>query len=499
VPRRLLRTALILSLAALVAWLPAPRAGADTDLLRMGTLILRPCEIGRIGVGGAGTFRAYCSDFDVPEDWDAPQARHIHLRVAILKSGSARPRPDLVTFLDGGPGGAATEDFPAIAPAFASLRERHDILLLDQRGTGGSNPLLCPEQSAVDPLNHGDQGDIRALSRCLQSVRQHATPQLYTTTAATRDLEALRQSLGAPALDLIGVSYGTRLAQQYATRFPTAVRSVVLDSVVPNRLALGSEHARNLEQALRALFAVCTAEPACHETFGDSYARLYRLRDRLRARPQDVSLHDPGTFQPLQVQMSAEDLVSVVRFYAYSPVTAALLPLMLQQAERGDFAPLLSQKQLLTDTLDAELSSAVALSVACAEDADLLHADPDDEGTLMGNSEVIRLREACTIWPRGERPADFHQPWRAATPVIILAGQYDPVTPPAYGAEVLQGLSDARLLIAAGQGHGVMTAGCLPRLLAQFVDDPVPGRLDAACLGQLGDTPAFVDFNGAPP
>ena len=466
------------------------------DELRIGKLALHRCEIGRTGAGGVGTLPAWCTTFDVPEDWRTPSGRHIQLRVAVLRSTSAHRQSDLVTFLDGGPGGAATEDFPGIAPALAPLQERHDILLVDQRGTGGSHPLSCPE----DEQQTRDIGDSSELiAHCLEAVRTRADPQFYTTTAAAEDLEAVRQALGSAPLNLIGVSYGTRLAQQYAARYPQAVRSVVLDSAVPNQLVLGSDFGRSLEQSLRALFALCTHDTTCHEHFGDSYSTLYELRDRLRAHPQKVSLNDPGSFEVRQLQMSADDLVNIVRFYAYNPLTAALLPLMLHEAERGNYAPLLSQKQLLADTLGTELNGGLALSVICTEDADLLRPDPQEAATLMGDTEFTRIQRACSIWPRGARPDDFHRPWHSSLPVLILAGQYDPVTPPQYGKQILAGQTNGRLLLAAGQGHSVMTAGCMPHLLQRFIDELQPQQLDATCLAVLGSIPAFVNYNGAPP
>jgi pimeloyl-ACP methyl ester carboxylesterase len=501
--RALIVLAAVLFLAARYFHLSLFAASSDSaaresqpNQLHMGSVTLRPCEIGRRGVGRVGTAEAYCTDFDVPEDWDTPTGRHIQLRVAIVRSTAAHSQGDLVTYLAGGPGGAATEEYPALASAFAPLRQRRDILLVDQRGTGASNALSCaPSADEVQ-----DIADSRQLTQnCLTKVRQHAAPEYYTTTDATRDLEAVRQALGAPLLNLYGVSYGTRLAQQYAGRYPAAVRSVALDSVLPNPLVLGSEHARNLEQALRALFALCTFDDQCKQNFGDTYATLYRLRDRLRTHPERLSLRDPNNYEPLQLELNAQDLVAIVRLYAYSGVTASLLPLMLHEADQGNYAPLLSQKKLLSDSLGVQISGGMELSVICTEDADLLTPQPDDANTLLGDSFQTRLKAACSVWPKGKRPADFHRPWVSSLPVLILAGQYDPVTPPAYAEQVLQSLSQARVLLAAGQGHGVLAAGCMPRLVSEFFDEPDPTKLNALCLEALGDTPAFVDFNGAPP
>ncbi len=488
VPRRVLRLALLgMSILA---------GSAAADQLHIGSLSFHRCQIGRTGPGSVGTQAAWCSAFEVPEDWDAAAGRTIRLSVAVVRSTASRRQPDLVTFLDGGPGGAATEDFPAIAAALAPLAERHDILLIDQRGTGGSHPLTCPEDEQ-QTRDISDSSEL--LARCLRAVRADADPRFYTTTVATRDLEAVRQAMGAPLLDLVGVSYGTRMAQQYAARYPQAVRSVVLDSAVPNELVLGSDFGRSLEQALRALFSLCSRDSVCQQRFGDSYATLHELKAHLTDHPQQVTLNDPNSFQTQQVTMSADDLVSIARFYAYSPLTAAVLPLMLHEAQRGNYAPLLSQKRLLNDTLGTELNGGMALSVICAEDADLLHPDPAEAATLMGQGEYDRIQRACSIWPHGERPATFHEAWHSSLPVLILAGQYDPVTPPDYARRIVANLPSGRVLLATGQGHSVMAAGCMPRLMKEFVEGLQPQQLDVRCLEQLGPVPAFVDYNGAPP
>ena len=200
-------------------------------------------------------------------------------------------------FLDGGPGGAATEDYPAIAAAFAPLRKQHALLLVDQRGTGGSNALDCDDGEDAAPARRRASDGAGAAARLLAKLAPHAAPQFYATSDAVEDLEAVRRALGSPQLDLVGVSYGTRMAQQYARRHGGAVRALVLDSAVPNALALGSEHARNLEDVLRELFARCRAAARLRQRYGDPYQTLQRLQARLRAHPQQLSLRDPYTFR----------------------------------------------------------------------------------------------------------------------------------------------------------------------------------------------------------
>ncbi|HEV2540902.1 MAG TPA: alpha/beta hydrolase [Frateuria sp.] len=468
---------------------------------RIGTLTLTACELGRSDSGL--TTAAWCAPFEVPENRADPHSRKITLKLAVIRSDAQVPAKDMLVFLAGGPGQAATETWPMVAPALAPLLAHRDVLLIDQRGTGGSNPLDCKatEKAAADAESAGfDAQRLRTqTAQCLSEIQAKADPRFYTTTVAVQDLEDARRALGSPSFDLVGVSYGTRVAQQYAMHHPDAVRSVLLDGVVPNELVLGEDFARNLDDALKAQFARCTAEPECKARFGNPYQTLYQLRDALRANPHKVSFRDPQSFQSVERTLSDDALVSVVRLFAYSPVTAALLPLSIDEAAHGDVGPLLGQAKLISGDLGDSMNGGMQSSVICSEDADLLAPRPQDADTMLGTRMIDTLQAVCAVWPRGTRPADFHQPFKSAVPTLLLSGQYDPVTPPRYGDEVLAGLSHARHLVLQGQGHNVIGAGCAPKLVQRFIEDLDPKKLDASCLERLQPTPLFIDFNGATP
>jgi pimeloyl-ACP methyl ester carboxylesterase len=468
---------------------------------QLGALDLKSCELPHRN--SSATTAAWCKNFDVAENPAQPAGRHIGLKLAVIKSQADRPDPDIVVMLAGGPGEAATQSY-ADTGIYASLLRRHHVLLLDQRGTGGSNALSCEKTGkavrALAAPGMPSQDEIRKnVASCLTEVQEKADPRYYTTTLAVDDLEKVRQALGGPRFDLIGVSYGTRMAQQYLMRHPDGVRSVVLDSPAPNQLILGAGFGANLQSALKMDFADCVAAPACKKAYGDPMQTLSKLREELRANPHEVTFRDPRTFESVSRQLTAGTLAVVVRMFAYSPETAALLPLSIDAAAHGDPAPLLGQERLLDADLSADLNGGMGMSVVCSEDADLLHEQPEDADTLLGNLLVQGIKAQCDIWPHGTRPDDFHAPVHSDKPVLILSGERDPVTPPKYGAQILQGLVHARQLVLKGQGHGEIFRGCAPKLVQQFIDHPEPAKLDASCLDRLGPTPAFVGFNGAAP
>jgi pimeloyl-ACP methyl ester carboxylesterase len=475
---------------------------AHASAFMLGSLQFTACELTQKKSGA--TSAAFCAPFQVPENRDATDSalqpgRKLDLKLALIKSDAEAADTDIVVYLAGGPGQAATETWPQMAGALAPLRKHHHILLLDQRGTGGSHPLTCP----TDKEDGEERVDLDAIRRhvrdCLAAVEKDADPRAYTTSVAVADLEAVRQALGAPQFDLVGVSYGTRMAQQYLMRHPDAVRSVVLDSVAPNELVLGEDFAVNLEAALKANSALCKQNAQCSSAFGDPYVSLLKLRDALHVQPQVYNYRDPLTFASVHKTLNDASLAGLVRLFAYTPETAALLPLSIAAALRGDYTPLAGQSQLLSGDLADLGDNGMQMSVLCAEDVDLLTPRPEDAGSVLGATIITVLKTECEIWPRGARPADFHAALKTDKPVLILEGELDPVTPPRYGEQVLKGLGNGRLLVAKGQGHNVIGRGCMPKLVDDFVGKLQPKDLDAKCLDTLGPTPAFVDFNGSSP
>ncbi|WP_426270673.1 alpha/beta hydrolase [Dyella kyungheensis] len=480
----------------------APSAPVKPQTWTLGSLTLTPCELGQPNSGLSTA--AWCAPFEVPENRDDPNSRKIHLKLAVIRSSAQVASKDMLVMLAGGPGQAATESWPGVSGALSPLVQHRHVVLLDQRGTGGSNPLTCKDEGegtegGSEDIDLSAESQKRETERCLKQLEGKADPRYYTTTIAAQDLEDVRKALGSPTFDLVGVSYGTRMAQQYAMRYPAAVRSLVLDGVVPNELVLGQDFAPDLEDALKAQFAQCAAVEACRKRYGDPYQTLYQLRDALRANPHKVSFRDPQNYQSVQRTLSEYSLASVVRMFAYSPLTAALLPLSIDAAAHGDVGPLLGQAKLLSGDLSDTMNGGMQLAVICSEDADLLVPREEDAHTILGTRMVDTLRNSCAVWPKGTRPADFHQPLKTDTPVLLFSGQFDPVTPPRYGEQVAKNLPNSRHLVLTGQGHNVINAGCAPQLVKHFIEDLNPKALDAACLERLQPTPTFIDFNGATP
>lgn len=462
----------------------------------LGSLEFKPCELAQPGTGA--TTGVECAVLEVPEDPAKPDGRKLSLKVGLAVSRAGEPPADPVIFFAGGPGQSATESYASVANAFARIRDKRHVIFMDQRGTGGSHRLACEFPEDLDASLAADPAvQTQQAKDCLASL--DADVSQYTTTVAAGDIEALRQAIGAPKLNLYGGSYGTRMAQEYARQHPEAVRSIILDAVVPPELALGSEHSVNLEAALKAILARCAGQPACAEAFGDPYRRLYELRDQVRATPLPVSSRDPATNAAREMTLDESAVAVIARLFAYSPETAALMPLLIDEALKGRPQSLVAQASLVYDSLTGMINHGMQLSVICAEDAARLGNRDEDANLILGNSLVGVTLAQCAVWPKGPVSKGFNEPLETDTPVLLLSGEFDPVTPPRYGEQVLASKGNARHLVGKGQGHILLTRGCMPRLAAEFVDKLDPKGLDASCLDSLGASPFFINYNGAEP
>lgn len=478
---------------------PAAAPVAPIPPVMLGKIAFSPCSI--TSPMAKDSLDAMCGTYTVPEDRAAPGGRKIALNIAWLQpTERGRAQPDPVFFLAGGPGQSAVDSFPGLNPVFKEVRKQRDVILVDQRGTGKSNPLSCaPPEGDEDDYDPSPEAMQAHAASCVEALSKKADLRHYTTTDAVADLEDVRQAIGAEQINLVGVSYGTRVAQQYAMRHPAATRSIVLDSPVPNTLGLGNIFARNLDDALALQFGLCTKDPACRDKLGDPRAELDVLLNRLRANPVQVDYRDATSGEVKQGTLRAETVAGLVRMYAYMPLASGLLPKLIHEANAGRYANLMALSKMLVGDVKESMALGMQLSVVCSEDAASMVVREQDAGTVLGNLLPVGMAAMCKAWPRGRVPADFNQPLATKVPALVLAGEFDPVTPPRYGKEIVKTLPNGRLFVLKGVGHGALGAGCMPKLFSQFIEKTDAKALDGKCLDTLAYPTPFISFNGAQP
>jgi pimeloyl-ACP methyl ester carboxylesterase len=458
---------------------------------------LDSCELS--AAAGRITATARCGRFEVAENPDDADSRRIELAYAILPARNRGARPDPVFFLAGGPGQSARETLPMMRAALREVHRNRDLIFLDQRGTGGSNKLDCRFE---DPENWLEL-DFEAIDQQLRACHRQwqADVRHYTTAHGAADLEQLRQRYGFEQINLIGGSYGTRMAQVYLRQYPDRVRSVIIDGVVPTRLHLGSEHGLKLDQTLARLFAACGDDPACNRAFpdlADGYASLlenYRDDDGM-----DLVVTHPRTGQAMDLHFSRDVLASALRFLAYSPQSQMMIPYLVHEAAAtGNPSRLASQALIVQEQLDDLIAIGLNFAVGCSEDWPGWPRHIDQSHTLLGDSMLDFYDTVCAWWPAGEVARDFHQPFSSDVPMLILSGQYDPVTPPEYGEEATEQFANSRHLVGAGLGHIVVVHPCFGNIAAEFIEQADVAELDTECMAALGQEPFFLNLLGPSP
>ncbi len=465
--------------------------GASTPVIAQPSVALKPCRLPGL------EHMAQCGTLRRPLNPQQPAGPLIDLHFAVLPALARNRHPDPVFFFAGGPGQSAMDLAGQVNRLLARLANRRDIVLVDQRGTGRSAPLVCDETQPSAPL--ADAVDLaRTISR-LRACRElleklpHGQLRHYTTPVAVQDVDAVRQALGVARINLVGGSYGTRAALEYMRQFPQHVRRAVLDGVAPADMALPASFSTDNQTALDAVIDACTADNACATRLPDLRRRWQSL---LASLPRTIRVNHPLTGQAEDLVLSRDSLLGIARGPLYAPALAAALPFAVSEAAEGRFEAMLGLGAALASSGPLKMAEGMHFSVVCAEDLPRLPSSSDRPGADFGDMAVRLYQQVCAGWPREDLPPSFYQlpPAQAAT--LVLSGGADPVTPPRHGARVGEALgSKARHVVVAQAGHGVMGIGCMRDVLFRFLDAPTDDdalRVDAGCASGIPRPPAFM-------
>lgn len=432
-----------------------------------------PCRVP--GSGG----EVLCATYPVWENRDTRQGRKIGLNIVILPALGPDKQPDPIFEFGGGPGQGITE----IAGGYPEIfRRKRDIVLIDQRGTGRSNPLDCSFYG--EPVDFrraaGELFPPEEVRKCRAKLEKVADLAQYTTSIFADDLNEVRQWLGYDKINLSGGSYGTRMAQVYWHRHPETVRSVLLVAVVPPGLYLPLRHAYAGQRALDLLLAECASQPACKAAYPDVNADLRALRERID-KGVTVTVTNTRTGERQEVRPAWGMVAEGIRFLLYGQGGGSL-PLQIRRAAQGDLAPLVQMAIERRLNIDEALYFGQDFSVTCAEDLPFITEEMIREntpGTYLGDYRIRQQKAVCENWPRG-KVEKVHEPVRSDVPVLLISGERDPVTPPEMAEQAARFLTHHLHVIVPRGSHG--GAGeCTDNLVRDFLDRGSVQGLDPSC------------------
>lgn len=452
-----------------------------------------------------------CGDLVVYENRDDPAEGTLRLAVAILRSFSDTPEPDPIVFLSGGPGNRSVISTPQRARSnfWNRHRQTRNIVFFDQRGTGYSNPTFCPGMNVtfsavlyqgLSPTEVRTR-QVAATRDCYERMRAEGVDfSRYNSATSARDLDDLRRALGIDRWNVLGGSYGARLALTAMRDTPDGIRSVILDSTLPPNVRGLVNRPSNLSRSLHLVFDQCAADAACRAAFPTLEHDFYALLDSLEREPIELAMDDTTRFPGGRLVIDDVLLLGGVFQGLYNRHFIPLLPLLVRETKTGhtDFWRALAD-QLADDP--HQTSQGLQKSVRCYEDAPfnppaLIDSARAQYPRLAPFFETIYNHHAiCDAWHDVRADSLEFRPVQSEIPTLILAGEFDPVTPPSYGRIAAQTLPNSTFIEAPALGHGVGAhTACTRDLMGAFWDAPSQ-PLDTRCVADLPPVSFVTDVH----
>jgi pimeloyl-ACP methyl ester carboxylesterase len=468
------------------------KPATSREPVRRGRVKLEPCNLPELPQ------ESLCGKYEVFEDRAARSGRKVALNILLMPASDAKTATDPLFFLAGGPGQGAATLAAANGDFLPLIRRDREIVFVDQRGTGASNPLDCNLRGDRNDMHSyfNEQYTADAVRACRAELEKVANLALYTTPIAMDDLDEVRGALGYDRINLYGGSYGTNAALVYLRQHPERVRSVVLKGVAPTDYKLPLAFGKGVQHAVDRLLDDCAADATCHKTFPKLKEEFLSLLARLDKTPASFEAVNPLTGQTQQLKMSRANFMENLRVMLYVPELTSLLPLIIHSAYENDYVPFATYAFVLMRGIDTQIARGMQLSVLCSEhipfitDADITR---ETKGTYYGDEHVADYRRACALWPSVKAPASFLEPVKSNVPVLLVSGDVDPVTPPSYGAAAARSLPNSRQIVIHNGTH-LTASDCIDNLVAQFISKGTTTGLDTSCADAIKRPPFSFEY-----
>jgi pimeloyl-ACP methyl ester carboxylesterase len=466
----------------LIAGLVLTFQAASTVQPKAKRIVLTDCEIEGVG-------KAKCGTYQVFENRASKTGRRLTMNMVVFPATGDQRAPDPIFYFAGGPGSGATEDARGFAKEFEQLRKRRDLVFVDQRGTGGSNPLNCEFYNPNDLQSYLEYFfPLEQVRKCRTELEPKADLKLYTTTIAMDDIDDVRAALGYEKINLFGGSYGTRAALTYLKRHGKSVRTAILQGVSPTDHFLPGDFALQTERALHGVLGECYADEACNQAFPKLKDEVKAVLAQLINGPIEVEVEAPESKERVKVKLNRDLAAEAIRYMLYNPVAAGRVPLMIHLAAENNWAPLAQSALMYRIRIVGSGSTGMYLSVTCAEDLPWIKPGEGErmaQNTFLGEYRLRQQREACALWPRAEVESDYASPIKSDVPVLILTGEWDPVTPPANGDRVAKTLTNSMHLVVPSGAHafgGLENIDCIFQIGDKFIERGSMKGIDTACV-----------------
>ncbi len=431
-----------------------------------------------------------CGTFSVFENRQTNAGRKIDLNVIVIPAINKRRSKAPIFYLEGGPGVAGTSSAPFYADTANYYRLEHDIVLIDVRGTGDSNPLHCRQLQYKANLEEqfSEMYPVEAVKECYDSLSKLADLTQYTTTNMAIDIDEVRKWLGYDKINLFGLSFGGRLAQVYMKMFPSAVESCVLWSPATTYSKMPLYFAQDADASLKRLFEDCRNDSSCNLAFPNLAKEFDDLKERGKAK-NFVYKFKGQNGDVKELSFPWYSFHTKIRSLMYAPVGLREVPFLIHQSYLGNWTPFISLFPN-ESSFAGMIAEGLYLCVTCTEDVPYITQEAADSvtaGTFMGDYRIQQQRNACSHWAKGYVPDKFFEPVRSDIPTMVVAGYFDPVTPPYMAEKIVQTLTNGYLVTIPTMSHlfdGLSSPECFDKMVVEFFNTPHT-RPNSECIQQM--------------
>jgi pimeloyl-ACP methyl ester carboxylesterase len=459
-----------------------------------------------------------CYNLRVPENYQDKKSRVTNIHFIVLPAIDSSKNKIPLMILAGGPGQAAAELAAGIDNVFAEVRKTHDIILIDQRGTGKSRPLTCPQISPdktyqLTPEDFSDQ----EIYDCINKMGNDLAPgalQYYNSENAIRDFEQVRSALGHEYINIYGASYGTRTGLLYMRMYPKVIRSIVLDGVAPLEVPIGL-FGKTSAKSFDLLISHCQKSIACQQAYPNLLSEFEQILIRLEKSPITVTIPHPRLGSAIDFNISKAKFIGTIRQQLYTKNMRKLVPLVIHQVYLNNYLPLAG---LIATTDNSEgMYIGLYFNIVCNEDFPRISHSmfrDDAENSFGGDDSHLTIKKVCELWPSYVPTKSLFEGGNIESesagnvqnveneiiskniPTLIFSGELDPVTPPSNGERVAQKQIISRHIVVNNASHGVAKASCAMNIIDEFLTTLQPHELDASCLDEVTAESFMHSLNG---
>jgi pimeloyl-ACP methyl ester carboxylesterase len=435
---------------------------------------------------------AQCGKHTVYENRAAQNGRQIELNIVVLPATEEQIAPDPLFFFAGGPGGAASGIAPSFKAELSALNKTRDIVLIDQRGVGGSNPLSCPALGDASLLNGENLSSY--YKSCLEGL--DADLRWYTTKTYVDDVNEIRQALGYEKINIAGESYGATVVQVYLNEHPETVRTATMLRGTLLEYPIFEHFADSSQRTLDLVFARCEQDTACKEAFPALRGEFEVIQARVEEEPVPTSLWDSAAIQ--RVVVTRDMFSNVIHYMLMGADTAARIPRLVHRAATVDDWDAIASFYLeqIKPLQIMVLQQAMPINILCTEPWALYRPEQvaqNGEGSYFRAAQVAQaglFEQFCPAMP--EPQALYATPQTTDVPVLVLNAAEDPQNPPANVADTATLYSNSRVLIEPYRAHFRTNWVCSGDILTEFIELGDVKPVKAGCLDEISPVPFDV-------